>query len=132
VRELRPWPHGQADAALLARVVETEDWPWVEIVASGAGTDGRAIDALAAAGVQGLVVAGTGNGTVHHALEAALAAAAARGCAVLRATRCLAGAIVEPTPAAPGALPAAGALTPQQARVELIVRLLAVRAAASP
>jgi hypothetical protein len=47
---------------------------------------------------------------------------------VLRATRCLAGAIVEPR--APAAqLPSAGALTPQQARVELIVRLLERRAA---
>ena len=66
---------------------------------------------------------------MHRALEVALAEAAAGGSAVLRATRCLAGAIVEPNPAVPGALPSAAALTPQQARVELIVRLLAARAA---
>ena len=129
----RAWPIA-TDAAIGVDRLPADDaaWPWVEIVTSKAAADPRAVRALVAAGCAGLVVATTGNGTVHHALEAALADAAARGCAVLRATRCLAGAIVEPTPAAPGALPAAGALTPQQARVELIVRLLAVRAAASP
>src|SRR3712207_8099178 len=55
----------------------TSQWPWVEIVHSNAGADGRAVDLLAAAGVRGLVVAGTGNGSVHVALEQAL----------LRATR---------------------------------------------
>jgi L-asparaginase len=120
VRELRPWPQGQADAALLARVVETEDWPWVEIVASGAGTDGRAVDALAAAGVQGLVVAGTGNGTVHQDLEAALARAQANGVDVVRSTRCIDGSIV---PGAPSPFPAS-ALTPAKARVDLLLDLL--------
>jgi len=128
----RAWPVA-ADAGIAVDRLPAEDaaWPWVEIVTSKAGADPRAVRALLAAGCAGLVVATTGNGTVHHALEAALADAAASGCAVLRATRCLAGAIVEPTPAAPGALPAAASLTPQQARVELIVRLLAARAVAS-
>ena len=37
-----------------------------------AGASGLLVDALVAQGVQGLVVAGTGNGTLHHHLEAAL------------------------------------------------------------
>ena len=125
----RPWPVA-ADAAVDVAQLPSADaaWPWVEIVTSDAGADARALRALVAAGCAGIVVATTGNGTVHRGLEAALADAAARGATVLRATRCLAGAIVEP--AVPGALPSAGALTPQQARVELIVRLLAARAAA--
>ena len=37
-------------------------WPWVEVVTSHAGVRPQVIDGLLAAGVQGLVVAGTGNG----------------------------------------------------------------------
>jgi hypothetical protein len=43
---------------------------------------------------------------------------------VLRSTRCLDGTVIDPPTASPGDIPSAGALTPQQARVELIVRLL--------
>ena len=96
-------------------------WPWVEIVASHAGAGPRAVRALLAAGVQGLVVACTGNGTVHEDLEPALLQAVAQGVPVLRATRCAAGGIV-----AGGAdqLSSGGGLTPAQARVELVLRLL--------
>jgi L-asparaginase len=126
----RPWPAAVDRVAVdLAQLPDDDSqWPWIAIVVSGAGADPRAVRTLVDAGAGGLVVAATGNGTIHRALEAPLREAAARGCAVLRATRCLAGAIVEPTaPAA--ALPSAGALTPQQARVELIVQLLERRAA---
>jgi L-asparaginase len=126
----RPWPEPGAAALDAGRLPADEaSWPWVEIVTSAAAAEPRAVRALVDAGCAGIVVAATGNGTVHRALEAALADAAARGVSLLRATRCLAGAIVDPAPAAAGTLPAAGALTPQQARVELIVRLLAARAA---
>jgi L-asparaginase len=128
----RPWPSAAEAAIDVARLpADDAAWPWVEIVTSKAAADPRAVRWLVAGGCAGIVVATTGNGTVHCALESALADAAASGCAVLRATRCLAGAIVEPTPAVPGALPSAGALTPPQARVELIVRLLAARTAAA-
>jgi L-asparaginase len=129
----RDWPASDPQAALDSAALPEDParWPWVAILPSGAGADPRAVRALVDAGVEGIVVATTGNGTVHRALEAPLAEAAARGCAVLRATRCLAGAIVEPADAASGALPSAGALTPQQARVELIVRLLAARASSA-
>ena len=99
-------------------------WPWVETVTSDAGADGRVVDALVGAGVAGIVVAATGNGTVHHRLDAALTAAAARGVAVVRASRCLDGAIVDGDAAA---TPSAGALTPVKARIELILELLAAR-----
>ena len=129
LRMLRGWPEGGAAQDLAVLPEDEADWPWVATVATGAGADGRVVDALVAAGVDGIVVAATGNGTIHHALAAPLRAAAARGCAVLRATRCLAGAIVEHPSKELEGLPSAGALTPQQARVELIVRLLEQRAA---
>ena len=61
---------------------------------SHAGASGGIVDALLASGsgrsraVDGLVLAATGNGTLHHALEAAALRAQAAGIAVLRATRC--------------------------------------------
>jgi L-asparaginase len=71
--------------------------------------------------VRGLVVAATGNGTLHHALEAALREAQAAGLVVWRSSRCLAGAVL----AKPGdVFPTAGALTPVQARVELMLELM--------
>ena len=103
--------------------VDADSWPWVEIVASHAGAGPRAVQALVSAGVRGLVVAGTGNGTVHQDLEAALLQAVSQGVPVLRATRCAAGGIV---PGGADALPSAGELTPPQARVELTLRLLQV------
>lgn len=112
---------------LAALPAEPAQWPFVAIVASTAGADARSVEALVGAGVDGIVVAATGNGSVHHALESALRRAAAAGVAVLRASRCLDGAILESTAAADGEppLPSAGDLTPQKARVELLLRLLA-------
>lgn len=69
-------------------------WPWVEVVSSHAGADGRAVDALLAQGVQGLVVAATGNGTLHRALEPALQRALQAGVAVWMSTRCGEGQLV--------------------------------------
>jgi L-asparaginase len=126
LRCLRPWPQsapgaGPAVARLPAR---DADWPWVEIVNSHAGAHGRAVDALVAAGVRGLVVAATGNGSVHQALLSALRRAQAAGVAVLRASRCAFGGVVEATEGGVPEFESAGQLTPAQARVELTLRLL--------
>jgi L-asparaginase len=121
VLRLRDWPAGTALG--LARIgLPVAQWPRVDIVASHAGADGQLVEALCALGARGLVAEGTGNGTLHRSLEAALVQAQALGVAVLRATRCQGGGVVgEPA----GALPSAGALTPARARVELLLRLLA-------
>lgn len=139
---LRDWPRDTGASAPRPDKLPDEDagWPWVEIVVSHAGADGRAVRRLTGAapagrrapareGVQGLVVAGTGNGTVHEALAAALREARTAGVALLRATRCPGGGIVDaPAGEATGDLPSAGSLTPAQARVELMLNLLAARA----
>ena len=65
-----------------------------------------------------------GNGTLHQALDAALREAQAAGVAVLRCSRCLGGPVIDADDAAPG-LASAGALTPVQARIELMLRMLA-------
>ena len=98
-------------------------WPWVEIVMSHAGASGRAVDALVREGVQGLVVACTGNGTIHHDLEAALVRAQHAGVRVLRSTRCAEGQVLSK----PGdVLPTSQGLSPVKARVALILDLLRV------
>ena len=121
LRQHRSWPEGAA-FGVDALPVDVSTWPRVEIVHSHANADGRIVRALCADGVQGLVVAATGNGTLHRALEAALREARERGVAVLRSSRCLDGAVLEAHDA--DALPGAGALTPVKARIELLLQLM--------
>ncbi|MBO9651719.1 MAG: asparaginase [Variovorax sp.] len=128
VRVLRNWPGPQVVAPLFDRVVSAASWPRVEILVSHAGAQGAIVDALvaerkrgAADAVQGLVLAATGNGTLHHELEAAALRAQAEGIAVLRATRCTQGRILgKPN----DALRDAGSLTPVKARIALALELL--------
>jgi L-asparaginase len=123
LRRHRDWPRGEA-LGLIDLPRDVSGWPVVEIVTSHAGSGARVVEALLAVGVDGLVVAATGNGSVHHALETALVAAQSAGVAVLRATRTLGGSVID---ASAAVLPSAGALTPVQARIELMLRLLAQR-----
>jgi L-asparaginase len=123
LRRFREWPRG--DAFGTERLPADEAlWPMVEVVTSHAGATGAAVRALCAAGVRGLVVATTGNGTVHRDLEAALLEARRTGVRVLRSSRCADGAIVGDGAAA---LPAAHDLTPAKARVELLLDLLSTK-----
>jgi len=97
------------------------DWPRVEIVVSHAGASGAVVHALCADGVDGLVVAATGNGTLHHEIEAALLTAQAQGVAVRRSARSGNGHVLPPC--AQG-LPGAGDLSPVKARIELMLALM--------
>lgn len=124
VRRFREWPAGRAHAALDRIAADPAGWPRVEIVSSHAGAEGRLVHALLAQGVAGIVVAGTGNGTLHASLEAALAEAQARSVGVVRTTRCGGGRVIGGGDAR---LPDAGALTPAQARVALMLELMGVR-----
>jgi L-asparaginase len=133
LRELRYWPASPSEPArrCFELMQQAERWPRVEIVLSHAEARGSIVDVLiqerqpgAAEPVQGLVLAATGNGTLHEALEAAALRAQAAGIAVLRATRCLQGRIL-PTPGA--VLRDAGALTPVKARIALALELMATQ-----
>ena len=97
------------------------DWPRVEIVVSHAGASGAVVRALCADGVDGLVVAATGNGTLHHEIEAALFTAQDQGVAVRRSARSRDGRVLQP--GAQG-LPGAGDLSPVKARIELMLALM--------
>ena len=120
VTSWRAWPQGVA-LGLQWLPGEAEAWPQVEIVSSHAGATGALVRAACELGVQGLVVAATGNGTVHTTLEEALLEAQEQGVTVWRSSRCGNGRVLE---RADDVLPSAGELTPVQARVELILQLL--------
>jgi L-asparaginase len=113
------WPQGEPlGTAALGHDAAT--WPKVEIVTSHAGAGPAVVQALAAAGIQGLVVACTGNGTIQRDLEQSLIEATRQGVAVLRSTR-TGGSIL---PTIHDSLPSADDLPPAKARVELLLRLL--------
>ena len=71
--------------------------------------------------VRGLVVAGTGNGTVHQALEAALLRAQALGLRIVRATRCAQGRVFARSD---DVFPASDSLSPVKARIALMLELM--------
>ena len=125
LRRFADWPAGMA---LGVDLLDTDpaQWPWVEIITSHAAARGDGVRALVAAGVQGLVVAGTGNGSVHRALQQALDEAQAAGLPVWPCSRCAGGVLVP----APGAAPSpAAAMSPWQARLALQLQLLSARRA---
>ncbi|RZL62923.1 MAG: asparaginase [Variovorax sp.] len=133
VRRVRPWPAGgeQASPALPDLALP---WPRVEIVVSHAGASGAVIDALLSAGttggnagpLRGIVLAATGNGTLHADIEAAAERAERAGVRVLRATRCLAGRIL---PRPDDRFRDAGGLGPMKARIALMLELMGLPAA---
>jgi L-asparaginase len=108
-------------------VAASARWPLVDIVASYAGASRIAVDALVAAGVRGIVVAGTGNGSIHASIQAALSEARARGVAVVRASRVGSGHVMRNGAAPDDALGfvSAGSLNPYKARVLLMLALAA-------
>lgn len=108
-------------------------WPWVAVLYSHAGADARSVGALADAGLRGLVVAGTGNCTVHEAWLPVLAQVQARGVAVRVTSRCAQGRLVGRLAgdmADFGVAPLG--IAPHKARVSLMLELaLAVDSAAA-
>lgn len=116
------------DAEALARVVRAPGLPRVEWLNSHADADGTLVQGLLALAAQdparlprGLVVAGTGNGTLHRSLAEALALAAAAGVRVVRATRCARGRVI---PDGQNPFPLVTDLPPAKARLALALDLL--------
>ena len=126
VRLLKNWPvHDTHGAPELQNFSTTEKWPRVEIIMNYAGANGAVVDALRmpsdAGPLQGLVVAGTGNGTLHHSLEHALLKAQTAGVKVVRATRCAHGRVLS---TASAKLPDSQGLSPVKARIALMLALM--------
>lgn len=98
--------------------------PRVDIVYSHTDDDGVMVKAAVAAGAEGIVHAGTGNGSIHEDTEPALFEAAKAGIVIVRASRVHGGATVEGLERwqQAGFVPA-GSLNPQKARVLLQLAL---------
>ena len=141
VRLVRSWPLAGINEynyyiKIIAKLGESIVWPRVDIVMSFAGASGAMVDTLLAtashpsnaglpvtvsAPMRGLVVAGTGNGTVHCDLEAALLRAQEAGIVVVRATRCTQGRVL---PISGSAIADSDGLSPVKARIALMLALL--------
>lgn len=130
VRMVRPWPDGAAQRrdAPGFTVPPAGGWPQVEIVTSHAGASGALVDALVQAWTQqpagvarGIVLAATGNGSLHRDLEAAARRAEAAGVAIRIASRCAEGQIL-PGPQVP--FVQSVGLSPVKARIDLMLELL--------
>jgi L-asparaginase len=131
VRLLNQWPLVNVDDARVAieLIASTAHWPRVEMVMNYVGALGATVDALLYVGgstdrspVQGLVVAATGNGTIHQDLEAALARAVEVGVSVVVASRCPEGCVISPPVSQ---FKFAQGLSPVKARVALMLSLMA-------
>ncbi len=120
LRQFRQWP-STAAAARIERLLPGMRWPRVEIVMNYAGASGAIVDALVAQGVDGLVVAATGNGSIHEDLRNALLRHQAEGLAVVRSTRCAQGRVLA---LAGDPIPDSQGLTPVKARIALMLKLL--------
>jgi L-asparaginase len=130
VRQVRSWdgamPHKYFT---LPCQVSPAHWPRVEIVMSHAGASAAIVYALLGptppgmSPLRGLVVAGTGNGTVHTALEEVLRKTQSKGIRVVRSTRCAWGVIVAASGATQG-LPHFDGLSPVKSRIALMLELL--------
>ncbi|MES2510977.1 MAG: asparaginase [Pseudomonadota bacterium] len=124
IRLLRDWLPASVTArdASLAKVAGIHgEWPRVDIVMSYAGVSSAAVQLLVADGVKGLVVAATGNGTLHHALESSLQGAQAAGVRVVRASRCPQGRVLAK---ADDVFPDSRGLSPVKARIALMLELM--------
>jgi L-asparaginase len=113
----------------IKNIAIVSELPRVEIVMSHAGATGDVVDALlmqsaanSARPLLGIVVAATGNGTIHQLLEVALLRAQAAGVTVVRATRCPMGRVL---PTAQSVFPDSDGLSPVKARIALMLALLA-------
>ena len=123
---VRNWPKAQqvrlqAATENIAILNQAKAWPKVEIVMNYAGASGALVDALVAQGVQGLIVAGTGNGTVHQSLQDSLLKAQAQGVHVVRSTRCTQGRVLARVD---DSFPSSNGLSPVKARIDLMLRLM--------
>lgn len=103
------------------------DLPRVEILAAYLGMDESLFDVVIAAGAAGIVVAGTGNGSIPARAKPALARARDAGVIVVRSTRVGNGAVSAAViDEEYGTIPA-GFLSPQKARLLLMLALRETR-----
>jgi L-asparaginase len=129
VRWLHACPDEDRGSPVDWQLWHAAEWPRVEIVMNYVGASGATVRSLCGGvahgerPVRGIVVAGTGNGTIHHDLESGLREAQSQGIHIVRATRCAWGAVV--AGAATGGVAHSNGLSPVKARIGLMLDLMA-------
>jgi L-asparaginase len=129
VRLMHGWPdENPCNSTTLISNIGAKEWPRVEIVISHAGATGANVRALCRVplsgdpALRGIVVAGTGNGTVHVELDKALLVAQEQGIRVLRTSRCAYGSLVLPVHQETTLRPSVSSV---KSRIDLILDLMA-------
>jgi L-asparaginase len=123
------WPAEEKPTTVFAPHPVQEQTPRVEIVMNYAGASAAVVDALCtdpagtALPLKGIVVAGTGNGTVNEVMQGALERAAASGIQIALASRCAKGGVVRSSPLPKGFRVYPG-LSAVKARVQLMMELM--------
>ena len=106
------------------------EWPWVEILTSHAGARSETITHWLNSKVKGLILSGTGMGSIHDAWSDPLIAAVKHGIALVRTTRTGAGETLPNLPEKDIAgCMASGSLTAPRARIALQLSLNAEKVA---
>ena len=107
-------------------------WPWVEILTSHTGARSETINLWLESKVQGLVLAGTGMGSLHEHWLEPLSKASKQGVAIVRASRPGAGQVLPNIPEKDFAgCMAAGKFSAPKARIALQLALYAEKQAKS-
>jgi L-asparaginase len=120
---------GAAINNVVSDLLKIPRWPRVELLQNHAHASGHIVHALLAGiadptdPLRGIVVAGTGNGTLSTGLQTALLAAQSQGVRVLRASRCPWGGV---SATAQDVLQCT-ALSAVKARVQMVLQLAQVR-----
>jgi L-asparaginase len=126
VRLLFGWPNADVTrTGLDCAQLQARGLPRVEVLLNHAGASGAIVRSLlntaeGDAPVRGLVIAGTGNGTIHKDLEAALQLAQSKGVRVVRVSRCAYGCVVGSAAVADGGFAHYG-LSAVKARIALML-----------
>jgi L-asparaginase len=111
-------------------IPQLDQWPWVEILTSHAGARPETVNQWLKSDVQGLVVAGSGQGGFHDDWAAPLNKAISQGIALVRTSRTGAGTTLPNIPETdPTGCLASGALSAPRARIALQLALNAAKQA---
>jgi L-asparaginase len=113
-------PVVQPNPIMLSHLPEPAAWPWVEVIMNHVQASPKVVDLLVNAGVQGIVVAGTGNGSVGTELKNGLLRAQEAGVQIRVASRCNQGPVIV---TASHNFSVLAGLSPVKARVALLLDL---------
>lgn len=104
-------------------VTNLTSFPPVEIIYGYQNNGGTLYDAAVAAGARGIVVAGTGDGTISTASKPSIASAVAKGVVIVRSTRTGSGTVAPSPDDFKNGYVSADSLNPQKARILLMLAL---------